>query len=57
MRAMALPGLGGLQETLRETNALLTAVLEELRQTNQDHLANMSAELRELNTKLDQTNT
>ena len=50
---MALPGLGALQETLRETNELLAAVLEELRQTNRDHLAAMSSELRELNTKLE----
>lgn len=53
MSGMALPGLGPLQETLRETNELLGAVLEELRQTNRGHLADMSSTLKELHEKVE----
>ena len=49
---MALPGLGPLQETLEETNRLLAAVLEELRTTNNEELAKILSEVRDLHRHL-----
>lgn len=49
---MALPGLGPLQETLEETNRLLTKVLEELRKTNNEELSIILAEVRDLHRHL-----
>ena len=49
-----LAGTGALQDALATTNELLTAVLEELRETNSTRLQDVSAELREVSAKLDQ---
>ena len=48
---MAL-GIGTLQETLVETNRLLTAVLAELQRTNDVRLDAIAAELIDLNKRL-----
>jgi hypothetical protein len=44
-----LSGIGGIQEALATTNALLADVLAELKETNSERLEAIAAELRVLN--------
>ena len=48
-----LAGTGALQEALTTTNEHLALVLVELQKTNEDRLADVSAQLRSLNEKVD----
>jgi len=52
-----LAGTGALQESLGTTNALLTAVLEELKQTNNQALSTTNTHLADVLTQLRETNT
>jgi hypothetical protein len=47
-----LSGVGALQDALTTTNALLTDVLAELRETNSQRLDEVAKELRSLNEKV-----
>jgi hypothetical protein len=47
-----MSGVGALQEALTTTNALLTAVLAELKETNAERLDEIAEELRSLNEKV-----
>ena len=48
-----LAGTGALQEALTTTNEHLSAVLAELRKTNDDRLSEVSTQLLALNEKVD----
>ena len=48
-----LAGTAALSEALTETNRLLAAVLEQLRETNAQRLGTVAAELERVNDKLD----
>ena len=48
-----LAGTAALSEALVETNRLLAAVLEQLRETNAQRLGTVAAELERVNDKLD----
>ena len=43
-----LSGIGALQDALNTTNSLLSAVLEELKETNSERLDEIARELRSL---------
>jgi hypothetical protein len=47
-----LSGVGALHDTLTTTNALLTDVLAELKETNSQRLAQIAEELQSLNEKV-----
>jgi hypothetical protein len=47
-----LSGVGALQDALTTTNALLTDVLAELKETNSQRLDEVAKELRSLNEKV-----
>jgi len=47
-----LSGVGALQDALTTTNALLTDVLAELKETNSQRLDEIAKELRSLNEKV-----
>jgi len=47
-----MSGIGALQDALTTTNALLAAVLEELKETNSERLEEIAKELRSLNEKI-----
>ena len=47
-----MSGVGALQEALTTTNALLTDVLAELKETNSQRLDEVAKELRSLNEKV-----
>ena len=47
-----LSGISAIQDALKTTNALLTDVLAELRETNSERLAQIADELRSLNEKV-----
>lgn len=47
-----LSGVGALQDALTTTNALLTDVLAELKETNSQRLDEVAKELRSLNQKV-----
>jgi hypothetical protein len=48
-----MSGVGALQDALTTTNALLAAVLDELKETNSERLDEIAKELRSLNEKVD----
>ena len=48
-----LAGTAALSDALGETNRLLAAVLEQLRETNAQRLGTVAAELERVNDKLD----
>ena len=47
-----MSGIGALQDALTTTNALLAAVLDELKATNSERLDEIAKELRSLNEKV-----
>jgi hypothetical protein len=47
-----MSGVGALQDALTTTNALLAAVLDELKETNSERLDKIATELRSLNEKV-----
>ena len=52
-----LSGIGGLQEALTETNALLADVLAELKETNSERLEAIATALHVLNSNLEHPQT
>ena len=50
-----LSGVGGLQDSLAKTNALLTEVLAELKETNSERLEAIATAIHELNANLEQS--
>ena len=50
-----LSGIGSLQDSLAETNALLADVLAELKETNSERLEAIAAALQVLNSNLQQS--
>jgi hypothetical protein len=47
-----MSGVGALQDALTTTNALLAAVLDELKETNSERLDKIATELQSLNEKV-----
>lgn len=50
-----LSGIGSLQDSLAKTNALLTDVLAELKETNSERLEAIATALQVLNSNLEQS--
>ncbi len=52
-----LSGIGSLQDSLAKTNALLTDVLAELKETNSERLEAIATALHVLNSNLEQSSS